>query len=255
MQGRRLAGAGAALVVALVTVGCGSNTGSLAGYVPEGQYNSAFLFADVQPKSPADSSQVWVYGVVYDRTPTEGFRLYINPAGAGFRPAADVVASPTKTYSTGYNEYRIRSDVAPDPTGWNDYLARGARRGMESSVSPLTEHAWVPPGPALDFARRLDVTLLAPPDSAATDSTPTLSWAPTPGAARYLVRIRGRGGIVYLTLTDATTHRVEISAGIRFEDMPMRPGLLYRWEVLAISANNRLIGRTGTTRALLVTRL
>jgi hypothetical protein len=252
MQGRLLAGAGAALVVALMTVGCGTNTGSLGGYVPEGQPNSAFLYTDVEPVSSVDSSQVWVYGVVFDRTPTEGFRLYIDPAGAGFRPAADFLSVPTHTYSTGYSEYRIRSDVPPDLTGPNDYIARGARRGMESHTAPLTTHAWVPPGSALALARRLDVTLLAPVDSAITDSTPTLSWASTPGAVRYLLRIRGRNGIVYLTLTDATTHQVEVSAGTRFEDMPMRAGLLYRWEVFAINAENRIIGHSPTLRALLV---
>jgi hypothetical protein len=66
------------------------------------------------------------------------------------------------------------------------------------------------------------------------------------------VRILGRNGINYLVVVDGTTHKVETDPAIELEDIPMRPGLLYRWSVDAIDFQNRIIGTTVTTRALLV---
>lgn len=257
MRGRMFA-CGFALAIALASTGCGSNDGSLAGFLPEGQGDAALLLADVQPISPSDTSQVVVYGVVYDSSSADGFRLYVDPAGAGFRPATDFLSSPTHTFSTGMNEYRMRALIFDATPGvGNTYLARGARHGLESGAAPLTEPARVPGvSPVSILAQRVDVTLLAPLDSATVDSIPLLSWAPVPGAARYLVRIIGRNGVTYLVIVAGTTHRVEgPDPAIRIEDLPMRPGLLYRWEVEAIDGENRLFGKTRETRALLVTRL
>lgn len=252
MNGRlRVVGA-LALVLALGAVGCGDNGGSLTGFVPGGQPNGAILLADVQPASPADSSQVVVYGVVWDRSPADGFRLYANPVDQGFRPATDFVSDPTKTYSTDINEYRMRSLVF-DSGGDNTYLARGARHGFEGAAAPLTELAGVPGAvPGLLLARRLDCALLAPADSAETDSIPTLSWTAVPGATRYLVRITGRNGVNYLVLVPGTTHQVEVDPATVIEDLPMRSGLLYRWQVEAIDGVNRLIAKTRVSRAILV---
>ncbi|MEP7028593.1 MAG: hypothetical protein ABI960_08350 [Candidatus Eisenbacteria bacterium] len=243
---------GGALLLALAAFGCGNNGGSPIGYVPEGQPNSSLLLIDVQPLSAADSTTIVAEGLIFDASPTDGFRLYVDPANTGFRPAADYVSSPTKTYSTGYSLYQIRAN-APDLSGPNDYIARGARHGIESAAAPLTNHAITPgPVPAIDLARRLDMTLLAPADSAAVDSLPTLSWAPVTGASGYLVRIIGRNGVVYLVHTTATSHRVEIDPGLRLEVMPMRSGLFYRWDVQAIDGGHRIFARTAVPRALLV---
>jgi hypothetical protein len=174
------------------------------------------------------------------------------PRDKGYRPAADYLAAPSKTFSTGVNAYRIRAldyDSAVD----NVFIGRGARNGLETGGAPLTEHAFVfTISPAHVLARRADVSLVAPADSAQTDSIPTLSWNPVPGAARYRVHIEGRNGIVYLVLTDATSHTVSSGDGILIEDLPMRSGLLYRWGVDAIDAGNRLIGTTQDQRALLI---
>ena len=249
MNGRlRVAGA---LLVALAAFGCGSNDGTIAGYTPEGQASDALLITDVQPAAP-DSSSIVVNGLIFDDSPLDGFRLYVDPAGAGFRPAADFVPSPTHTFSTGWSLFSIPSHIY-DPAGSNDYVGRGARHGLESASAPLTNHALIPStGSLIELARRIDVPLIAPIDSAIVDSTPTLSWAAAPGATSYLLRIDGRNGVTYLAHTTATSHQVEVSPALRLEDLPMRAGLLYRWEVLAVDAGNRIIGRTVNSRALLV---
>ena len=116
---------------------------------------------DVQPAT-ADSSEVVVYGEIYDASSANGFRLYIDPEGQGYRPAADYLAAPSKTFSTGVNAYRIRSldfDITVD----NAFLGRGARNGLETTAAPLTEHAVVLLGFARARpARRADVSLASP---------------------------------------------------------------------------------------------
>lgn len=246
-------GAGAlALGLALSAVGCGNHGGSLTGFIPAGR-GGALLLLDVQPDAP-DTSTISVFGVVYDSSEADGFRLYADPGGVGFRPATDFISSPTHTYSTGEKEYRMRSLVF-EPAVLNSYIARGARRGFETGAAPTTEVALVlSPSPS-SLARRVDVPLVSPADSAETDSVPTLSWAPVAGASRYLLRILGRNGVTYLVIVDGTTHQVEgVNPAIRLEDLPMRPGLLYHWEVEAIDGVNRIFGKTRVTRALLVTR-
>jgi hypothetical protein len=252
MNGRLKVAGALALVLALGAVGCGDNGGSLAGFRPEGLGDAALLLADVQPVTPADSSQVVVFGVIYDHTTANGYRLYVDPNGTGYRPAADFVSAPTKTYSTGFNEYTIRANQFVTEES-NFYLGRGARNGYESGDAPLTEIAAVSgtPFPVL-LARRLDVPLLSPADSAATDSIPVLSWDAVSGAVEYRVTITGRNGINYLVLVPGTTHQVEIDPATVLEDIPLRPGLLYRWQVEALDVWHRLFAKTKVTRAILV---
>jgi hypothetical protein len=255
MKGRFFAAGACALALALAAVGCGDNGGSLLGFRPNGQGDVALLLADVQPRSAGDTSQVVVDAVIYDSTAADGFRLYVDPDGEGYHPATAFGAGPTKTYSIGVNEYRMRSLVFNPEVGvTNRYLGRGARGGFEGGLAPLTTEAGVTVlSNTLNLARRLDVPLVSPVDSAATDSLPLLTWAAVPGAARYLLRITGRNGVNYLVVVDGTSHQVEgADPAIRIEDIPMRSGLLYRWEVEAIDGSNRLFARTRVTRALLV---
>jgi hypothetical protein len=240
------------LALALGAAGCGDNGGEPTAYVPPGVENGALLFLDVQPRSAVDSSNVLVYGDIYAGPPANGFRLYVDPNDTGFRPATEFVAAPTHTFSTGMNLYRVL-DVGYDPHVTNLYMGRSARNGVESQVSRLTERAAIDASfDPVNLARRINVSLVAPADSAMTDSVPTLSWAPVAGATRYRVRIIGRNGVNYLVVVDGTTHKVESDPAIRLEDMPMRPGLLYRWSVDAIDFQNRIIGTTTTSRAILV---
>lgn len=251
MKVRHTAGGTLVLLLAALAFGCGDNGGTPTGYQPDGLGDAAILLADVQPTG-ADSSQVVVYGEIYDASSANGFRLYVDPQGQGYRPAADYVAAPAKTFSTGVNAYRIRA-LSLDLSLDNTFLGRGSRNGFETTAAPLTEHAVVFQGfPPVELARRIDVPLVSPADSAMTDSIPTLTWAPVPQAARYRVVIEGRNGWVYVVITDATSNTVSDGTGIVIEDLPMRAGLLYRWGVDAIDAQNRIIGTTRSRRALLI---
>jgi len=249
MKGRFVAAG--ALALALAAFGCGDNSGNPVGYTPDAVSDSALLVMDVQPAN-ADSSEFVVYAQIFDGSTANGYRLYVDPGGQGFRPATDYAAAPTQTFSTGVNGYRIRAlqwDQAVD----NVYLGRGSRNGLESTSAPRTKTATVfLTSFPKELARRVDVPLVAPVDSAIVDSLPTLSWAAVPGAVRYRVLVVGRNGIVYWAVTDATTQTVGAPTGLLIENLPMRGGFLYRWGVEAIDAQNRLIGFTRVTRALLV---
>ena len=250
MKGRLLAAG--AFALALAAFGCGDNEGNPVGYMPNALSDSALLLVDVQPVSPADSSELVVYGEIYDASTANGYRLYVDPGGQGFRPATDYIAAPSKTFSTGVNGYRMRA-LEWDPTIDNVFLGRGSRNGLESTAAPRTKPATVfLTSFPIEFARRVDVPLVAPVDSAQTDSLPTLSWAPVPNATRYRVFIEGRNGVVYYVVTDATTQAVGAAPDVLIENIPMRAGFLYRWGVDAIDAQNRLIGRTRERRALLI---
>ena len=249
MKARFLAAGALAL---LCLAGCGDNSGDPAGFAPDGVSATSTLILDVQPAT-ADSSQVWVFGDIYDATLANGYRLYLDPEDQGFRPASDYISAPTHTYSTGTNLYRIRS-LTFDPSLTNTFVGRGIRNGVESRSGPLSERAYIfKTGAVLDLTRRLAVALASPADSANTDSTPTRSWTPTPGASRYRLHVTGRNGIVYEVIVDGTSHQVEGGGpGVLIEDIPMRGGFLYRWGVDAIDPQNRVIGITRTERALLV---
>jgi len=249
MKGRLVAAG--ALALALAAFGCGDNQGNPVGYEPQASGDSALLIVDVQPAN-ADSSELAVFGVIYDGSTANGYRLYVDPGGQGFRPATDYLAAPTRTFSTGVNAYVIKA-LGWDPAIDNVYLGRGSRNGLESTAAPKTKPATVfMTSFPLEFARRIDVPLVAPADSAQIDSLPTLSWAPVAGATRYLVIVVGRNGPVYYAFTDATTQTIGAPPDLLVENIPLRGGFLYRWGVEAIDAQNRIIGFTYQTRALLV---
>ena len=236
----------AVLLLTAFLFGCGDNAGSPTGYSPIGTEDGALLLLDVQPAT-ADSSEVVVYGEIYDASSANGFRLYVDPQDQGFRPAADFLAAPTKTFSTGVNGYRIRAlgiDTAID----NVFLGRGARNGLETGAAPLTERGTVfMTAPAIDLARRLDVTLLSPPDSAFLDSNTVFQWEKVPGAARYRVYVTGRNGIIFEEIISAE----DFADVLVIENLPLRPGLLH-WGLDAIDARNRVIAITRRPRALLL---
>jgi hypothetical protein len=242
---RNTAGGAILLLLAVLASGCGDNSGNPAGFAPDGTGDAALLLLDVQPLT-ADSSQVALYGNIYDPTSANGYRLYLEPGSEGFRPASDYMAAPTHTYSTSVDLYRIRS-LTFDPGLTNTFLGRGLRNGIESTAAPLTERAAVFAGHSpIDLARRLDVALLSPPDSAFLDSTTSFLWSPVPGAARYRFWVTGRNGIVFETIFDAAGQEV-----LRIEEVQAGLGL-FHWGVDAIDPSNRVIGITREPNALLV---
>jgi len=138
---------------------------------------------------PTFSNQILVTGLVLDNSVANGFRLYANPAGQGFRPAEDFVAAPSASWITGWNLYSIRLTTF-DPAAGTDLMGRGARNGIESSAAPITEHSYLPASTPEDLIHRLDVILVSPGDSTETDSIPVLTWNATPGASRKPPTVR-----------------------------------------------------------------
>jgi hypothetical protein len=230
------------LLVSLFAFGCGDNGGNPTSFAPDGTGDASLLLLDVQPLTP-DSSEVAVYADIYDPTNANGYRLYVEPESDGFRPASDYVAAPTHTYSTGVDLYRIRS-LTFDPTLSNTFMGRGMRNGIESAAGPLTERAAVFKGyDPIDLARRLDVTLFSPADSAFLDSSTSFQWGLVPGATRYRFYVTGRNGIVFETIYGPTGEE------LRIENLRLTPGL-FHWGVDAVDPSNRVIGITREQNAL-----
>ena len=200
---------------------------------------------------PTFGDRVVVTGLIFDHSVADGFRIYANPGEQGFRPAEDFIAAPQATFSTKWSLFSIALATF-DPAVGTDLVGRGAYKGLESGSAPITEHSYLPIATPAELVHRLDVALDSPADSAFSDSTPVMSWNPTPGAGRYLLQIFGRNGIQYLALTDQTSHRVEGTSGIILQDLPLRDGQFYLWDVVAVDDRNRVIGFSREVRALLV---
>ena len=200
---------------------------------------------------PTFSDKLLVTGLIVDNTVADGFRIYANPGDQGFRPAEDFIAYAQANWSTGWSFFSIRLATF-DPAVGTDLVGRGAIGGLESGAAPLTEHSYLPIATPAELTHRENVLLVSPADSAETDSIPLLSWSPTAGASRYLVQIFGRNGLQYLALTDQTSHRVQGSSGIIFQNLPLRDGQLFRWNVYAVDDRNRIMGYSRELRALLI---
>jgi hypothetical protein len=249
-------GSGGAAALALaamlgILAGCGNQSGDFNTVAPVGQAGNALLFLDITPADP-DTNTVQVHAIVFDNTPADGFRAYIDPDNQGYRPATNFIAPPTLSLNTGWQYFDLVLDGF-DPAKANRVVARGARNGIESSAAVLTPTAFVPAADPKTLARRAVFSGL-PFDSTATDTIPTLSWDAVPGAQDYFLQIQGRGGLQYAAVVQGTSHKVRIGPGLILQDVPMRPNFLYRWSVVAIGADGRTVAVIDTLRALLTVR-
>ena len=249
MQGWTARGTAATVLVAaaagltLLAAGCsGDNSGNPTGYAPEGQPGTAILLTDVQPFT-ADTSQVFVTMFVVSPPPPDGFRFYVNPNDEGYRPATESAIPAATTFDSGWSLYQSALDGYDPTTTTVSLIARGTRRGIESSNSLVTQTATILPAPALQLARRARVQQLAPPDSAQISSiTPTtFRWAPLPGARSYVLQAFNAstgelGMVVYVDDVSAT--RIELEMAI-LNQVP------YRWFVVAYDVGGRAIGVSG----------
>ena len=242
MQGRSARGAAATLLVAMVTgltllaAGCGDNSGNPTGYSPEGQASPAILLTDVQPLN-ADTTQVLVVAFVASPPPSDGFRFYVNPDEAGYRPASDVPSASTTTFTSGWSLFQTSLEGYDPTTTSLALIARGARGGVESSAAPMTSPGYIPASSALALTRRETVTLLAPADSAIVSSL-GFDWAPLPGAASYLLQAfnasSGEPGLlVHVPASGATPQELELS---------IQNYVVYRWQVTAYDGGGRAFG-------------
>jgi hypothetical protein len=233
--------------------GFGSITVRLGAAPKQVDATSALTFhgQTIEQAWPTFSDKLLVTGLIVDNTVADGFRIYANPAEQGFRPAEDFIAAASANWSTGWSFFSIRLATF-DPAAGTDLVGRGAVDGIESGAAPITEHSYLPIATPAELVHRENVELISPADSAETDSTPVMSWAPTPGASRYLVQIFGRNGLQYLALTDQTSHQVQGTSGIIFQELPLRDGQFFRWDVYAVDSRNRIMGYSRELRALLI---
>lgn len=238
MQGRSVRGAAALLAataagLAVFALGCGDNSGNPTGYVPEGQATGAILLTDVQPFN-ADTTEVHVQMFVVSPPPSDGFRFYVSPNDEGFRPATEAPIPPSTTFDSGWSFFQSALDGYDPTTTSLSLIARGARRGVESTYAPVTSISTILAAPALELARRLPITLTAPRDSAVIDSL-DFTWAPVPGAGSYVLQAFNAstgelGMIIYVPADGGPTTNLETSI---LSQVP------YRWQVFAYDAGGR----------------
>jgi len=242
MQGRSARGSAAALLVAtvmgltLLAAGCGDNAGNPTSYSPEGQASPAILLTDVQPLN-ADTTQVFVLAFVASPPPSDGFRFYVNPDEAGYRPASDVPIASTTTFTSGWSLFQTTLDGYDPTTTTLALIARGARGGVESSAAPVTSSGFIPASSALALTRRQTVTLVEPADSAVI-TTLSFSVVPLPGAASYLLQAfnasSGEPGLlVHVPASGAPQTDLEVS---------VQNYVPYRWQVTAYDSGGRAFG-------------
>jgi hemolysin III len=223
----------------LLAAGCGDNSGNPTGYSPEGQASPAILLLDVQPLD-ADTSQVFVQAFVASPPPSDGFRFYVNPDDAGYRPANEAPLPPSTTFDSGWSLFTSVINGYDPTTTSLGFIARGARGGVESLNAPVTSAGYIPASSALALTRRQPVTLLAPADSA--DITEfEFDWAPVPGAGSYLLQAFNAstgelGLLVHVPASGATPLQLETA---------IQNLVPYRWFVTAYDGGGRAFAVSG----------
>lgn len=229
------------LALATALAGCGDNAGNPVGYGPEGQVGGALLITQVVVTSP-DTSRILLVATVLSPPPANGFRLYLNPGGQGYRPASDAPFAPVATLTTGWSVYQNVVDGF-DPSVDNEVLARGARDGFETAAAPVSNRSFIPAAGPITLARLQPITLNLPGDSTITTANPTFTWQPVPGALNYIVQVYDLNGLVmYTALTSATTHQLGVPPGTIFQQLPLVNSGLYRWTVQALDPGYRIRG-------------
>ncbi len=225
MRKLRFASAGLAagallLGIAIVIGGCGNNAGNPVGYGPEGQGSEALLL--VAPIADTLGNFVALGATIFAPPPSNGFRVYLEPDGQGFRPATEAPVPSAATLGSGWSIYRAVI-AGYDPALATQVVARGARNGVESVLSPVTNTAFIPATTAAFLLALQPVTITQPGDS--TGIAPTLAWNAVPGAVNYLIQIFDFNFMLrYAAYTSATVHQYGVGPGVIFEELPLRGG-------------------------------
>lgn len=240
-----------ALAATLGLAGCGDNAGNPVGYGPEGQAGTAVLLVNTIPTA-ADSSSLSVLATVLSPPPADGFRIYLNPADQGYRPASDAPVPPVITLTSGWSVYQTIVE-GYDPTLNSEIVARGSRNGLESLAAPVSNVAYIPAAPPVELLRLADIALDQPLDSSVVSNQPTLTWLPSPGATRYVLQlIDPTGAITYTAIVSGTSHQVGVGPGLILHALPLRNTGLYKWTVQAFDGGSRLFGLSREDRAFFV---
>ncbi|MEO6461654.1 MAG: hypothetical protein ABIP29_01110 [Candidatus Eisenbacteria bacterium] len=225
----------AALLVAIG--GCGDNSGIPVGFAPDGRPSQAVLL--LSPVADTLGNYVGLEASILSPPPADGFRVYIDPAGEGFRPATEAPVPPLTSLGSGWSIYKAVVD-GYDPAVPTQFVARGARDGVESIQSPLTNVGYIPATTAAALLQFLPVTITQPEDS--TGIAPLLAWEPVPGAVSYLVQIYDVNSLpIYIALSTSNVHQFGVGPGVIFEQQPMRGGPHFML-VQAVDVGSRIIG-------------
>lgn len=209
-----------ALMIAFAIGGCGDNAGNPVGYSPEGQGSAAVLL--LAPIADSTGMFVGLGATIFAPPPPDGFRLYLQPDGQGFRPATEAPVPSVATLSSGWSIYNAVIG-GYDPALATHVVARGARDGVESVLSPVTNTAFIPVTDGAALLNFQPVVITQPGDS--TGIAPTLAWNAVPGAVNYLVQIFDVNfQLRYAAYVGATVHQYGLGPGVIFEHLPLRGG-------------------------------
>jgi hypothetical protein len=242
MTHRSFAGAALLAGAAALVSGCGDNEGNPVGYGPEADVGAPILVLAAAPDS-TQASGMRLNATIFSPPPVNGFRLYLDPADQGYRPAGGGLLAPAVPFGSGWSVYTAPVD-GYDPSVATHFVARGAKDGVESLAAPLTNTAFLPATNASWLLTLSPMTTLTPPDSSNATTQPTFSWTPVPGATRYLLQVFSIGGFVgfaqvYGAITTTPTHTYGVD-GVIFEQQPLRNGGFYVWSVQAIDGGSRV---------------
>jgi hypothetical protein len=210
----------AALLAAVGMGGCGDNSGNPVGFGPAGRPSDAVIL--LSPVADTLGNYTGLQATIFSPPPANGFRVYINPGNEGYRPATDAPVPPGVSLGSGWSIYTARVD-GYDPAVATEFIARGARDGVESDISPVTNLGFIAATTG-DFLLQLQlVNVTQPGDS--TGIAPTLAWNAIPGATSYLVQIFDTNFLAtYMALSTSNVHQFGVGPGTIFEQQPMRSG-------------------------------
>ncbi len=221
-----------------------------------------------------------------DRTAASAFTLWREEPSGGYRTIKDFDTPPSMRFLSQGGEYYTFFDFPLDPArfvnGTAHYVAQGAVSGLYGPSSPLSNRVGIPAA-----LPRVDTTLVVvfPRDSVATDSMPVLVWKQVAGAAGYLLQVyqprrdtkeadvfvEGRMHPLFQKSTTYFVAYLPANPGIPPDEnvayrlgsgppavvyegrLPLLALQFYRWRVVALNADGRLInGNPGFTRAIIV---
>ncbi len=253
----RLSGWMAAVGIVLGLAGCGRNQGALpAGFAPEGlPSNASFLSIGVDSLQQQDGSFApGVSVTVLDNTTTDGFVLYRKADGENAFQKIQTFTLPfDRTFNSAYRTF-VAVDWDLQEFRGAQYMARGTVNGFETHLSPLTTIATLPSA-SLDALLPDSFDMLAPIDTADTDSLPTMSWEAVSNAQRYVfqvVRSDGHPFAVILTPPDgSTTYTMQSKLGLVIHELIL-PRATFFWSVFAIDAGGFVVGRAPAPQIFIV---
>jgi len=250
---QRLVGATLALLLMIVSAGCGNRNGSLVGYRPEGQVNAGIMVVQVDTTAGALKATA----TVYMRSPTDRVRLFDNVNAKGFVPN-DAINEPVRVLSSGWGVYNI--PLSPyDPAADHVLLARGSRdTGPESVLSPLSNPATIPAG-SLELVAPRDTLPLAPrapvihADAAPEVKIDSLYFnvAAVAGAQSIYLEVVKGAVTQYLALFQRQANGTFAQTSV-FENIPPALGQTYLWHVDEYDIGSRLIAATSVTGSFVV---